>query len=87
MKHAAAAQMNLNPRLYASNSPPTPASIIWGVTPGTVASAASLLAERSVMKAVREDAGRPRGKTALAIFVPKFAVNLPVKMALSMELN
>lgn len=83
VKQPAAIQTYLNPILNASNNPPTPAPMICGVTPGISAKAAVSLEARAPMKAGREEAGRPRGRTAPAILVPRLAENLPVKIALS----
>lgn len=83
VKQPAATQTNLNPKLYASNRPPTPAPMISAVTPGTVARAVALFAARSPITAGRELAGSPRGNTASAILVPRLAENFAVKMALS----
>ncbi len=83
MKQPAATHTNLNPSENASNNPPKPAPIICRVTPGTVASAVSLLATKSPMKEGRELGGRPRGSTAPAILGPRLDQNLAVKIALS----
>ena len=66
---SAAAQIHtpLSDLTYASCKPRAPAPMICGVTPGTLARAASLSADRAAMKGPREVMGRPRGRTALAM--------------------
>lgn len=83
VKQPAEIQTNLKPKLYASKRPPTPAPIIWGVTPGIEAIAVWLFAARSPINAGRDAGLKPSGRTAPAIFVPRLAVNLAVKIALS----
>lgn len=83
VKHAPATQMNLNPSVYASRSPPTPAPMICPVTPGIFPRAAVFWLLSAVMKSGSEDSGRPSGSTAAAILEPRLAFSLPTKMALS----
>ena len=83
VKHPAATQMNLNPSVYASRRPPTPAPMTCPVTPGIFPRAAVFWLFSAVMKSGSEDSGRPRGSTAAAILGPRLVVSLSVRMALS----
>lgn len=83
VKHPAATQMNLNPSVYASRRPATPAPMTCPVTPGIFPRAAVFWLFSAVMKSGSEDSGRPSGRTAAAILGPRLLFSLPVRMALS----
>ncbi len=68
-------------RLKPVLSPPTPAPMISGVTPGTVCRPAVLDDAKYPMNAGRELGGRPSGRTAEAMLGPKVVSSLEWKPA------
>ena len=67
VKQPAAIQTYLNARAYASKRAPTPAPMICGVTPLTVARSVEFWFAKSPMNCPRDDSGRPSGRTASAM--------------------
>ena len=57
--------------------------MISGVMPGISARALVLLVARSPIKAGSDDAGRPSGSAAAAMFLPRVSESFELKIAVS----